>query len=207
VQATAAEDRLLARKASAWRGARNLLAQLMRLFSCSALLVASPSTVHGQRGADSIAFPPRRVAVTCHPGWRRSLTACGIGEGRGSPQRRRRCTLSEQPTPAQAHRSTVRWTTRRSAPRYSIKSAGHTGKSRQTISAPARESPRLSTLRALWNVISGSTSIRLGKASFSLHRQIMPRNRQLKINCRSACRQHRYVDSLLPCIVATRSKA
>jgi hypothetical protein len=47
----------LERSAWAWCGDRNVLAPLMRQFSCSALPVASPSTAYGQRGADSRAFP------------------------------------------------------------------------------------------------------------------------------------------------------
>jgi hypothetical protein len=164
VQATAAEDRLLARKASAWRGARNLLAQLMRRFSCSALLVASPSTVHGQRGADSIAFPPRRVAVTCHPGWRRSLWPKRWGGSREgttpSPATRiatapasARSILTDSGHGSREHRSA--W----------IPSDQHTHSRRSTdVSPPANEgicrrfsparspasteSPRLTTLRS-----------------------------------------------------------
>jgi hypothetical protein len=42
---------------------KNPLAWLMRRFSCSALPVASPSTVHGQRGADASASPNGETAV------------------------------------------------------------------------------------------------------------------------------------------------
>jgi hypothetical protein len=46
-------------------------------------------------------------AVACHPRWRRSLAACGNGEGRGSPQRRRWLRIPKNPTPATAQVSAV----------------------------------------------------------------------------------------------------